>query len=124
MGGGYARACVSALGFESTTGGAGKAACVVLRELSKVRYPGDDDDPVTVKLRAAWRTRMLRYHTFALLKHRYNLAVRKRFLILSALTKRYGDGICPPLSKAQEWGVEERQRRASCHRSRGPRGGG
>ena len=90
-----------------------------MRELAKIKYPGDDADPVNTKLRAAWRTRMLRYHTFALLRHRFKIASRKRSLIYANLFSRYGRRLCPPLSEARdEWAMDANQRHADADQTR------
>ena len=121
IGGGMARDCVQALGVEATTGGWGKSGVEVLRELAKIKHPGDDRDPSTVRLRAAWRTRTMRAHTFALLRFRFDVAVRKRYLIELGLFAKFGPSIAARMmTKAESWGFDHAQARAS----RGGGGGG
>ena len=63
-------------------GGAGKHAQGVIVALSKVAHIGHEDDPVVRQLRAAWRTRVYRFHTLALARHRFHLRNMKYHAIM------------------------------------------
>ena len=55
----------------------GKEALGILREFSKIAHPGNDNDPEIRKLRAVYRTRFMKRHTFALARYRYDRKVVK-----------------------------------------------
>ena len=62
-------------------GGMGKEALGVVAQFSKVAHPGDDEDPTVRKLRAIYRTRLMKRHTFALARLRYDIKVMKYELL-------------------------------------------
>ena len=104
-----AYSCVRALGTEATTGGLGRSGQAVMKELAKIRFPGDDKDPETRKMRAVWRTRTLRAHNYALLRFRYDVAKRKLRRIQFGLIETHGSGILAPLSKNALWSWDHAQ---------------
>ena len=66
-------------------GGAGHHAQGVIKALSKVVYPGHEDDPDIKQFRNAWCTRIYRFHTLALARQRWHFknvkyhSIMKRF---------------------------------------------
>jgi len=121
-----AHSCVRALGAEATTGGLGKSGQEVMKELAKIRHPGDNKDPLTRIMRAVWRTRTLRAHTFALLRFRYDVARRKLRRIQFGLIETHGSGILAPQSQDDLWAWDHAQFRSNrippSYRSFKPRG--
>ena len=65
----------------------GKEALGVVREISKIAHPGNDDDPIVRKLRAVYHTRLMKRHAFALARIRYNMKVVKFDQIRDTLTR-------------------------------------
>ena len=71
-----------------TTGGLGKDAKTVLRELSKVVFPGDDEDPHVRLGRAVWRVQVTTEHAFDLVRRRERIMFEKFNMIAKALDGR------------------------------------
>ena len=57
----------------------------MLKELSRVAFPGDAKDPLVRKFRAVWRSQIIREHAFDLVRRRANIMERKFDMIRLAL---------------------------------------
>ena len=69
-------------------GGAGQHAQGVIKALSKVVYPGHEDDPDIKQFRNAWCTRIYRLHTLALARRRWHFKNVKYHSIMMEFAKQ------------------------------------
>ena len=73
-----------------TSGGLGKEAQIVLRELSRVAFPGDAEDPHVRKNRAVWRSLVTKEHAFDLARRRNRIMSRKYDMMFTAFRGKCG----------------------------------
>ena len=79
----------------------------MLKELSRVAFPGDAKDPLVRKFRAVWRSQIIREHAFDLVRRRTNIMERKFDMIRTALIGARISGIKAPVKRRS---VSKRER--------------